>query len=110
MEPVDAQAAFDIVFRLAAAGPKFLGIRTREQAHVCVGRALLKEYVYPWRYARKNAFAAGRREVMVRPPPGVFQRHNQEVSGLEWEPVVACNGSRAAIIRQQKARLHALGY
>jgi hypothetical protein len=110
LEPVDAQAAYDIVFRLVAAGPKYLGIKTRDQAHVRVVRALLKEYVYPWRYARKNAFGGGRREVMVRPPPGVFQRRNQELARGEWQPVAACNSSRAAIIQQQKARLRALGY
>lgn len=111
LEPVDPQAAYDIVFRLAAAGPKYLGITTREQAGVCVAKALLREYVYPWRYARKNTFAAGRREVMVAPPPGVFQRRNQEVANGEWQPVAAgCTTGRAMIIRRQKDRLRALGY
>ena len=111
LEPADPQAVFDIVLRAAAKGPKYLGIKTREQAHVCIVRGLLNEYVYPWRYARKNSFAAGRREVMIRPPPGVFQSRNQDSSVTDRMPIATCDGGeRARLIKTQKARFRTLGY
>jgi|LakMenEpi03Aug12_release.lakeMendotaPanAssembly.Ray.scaffolds.fasta_scaffold194451_2 hypothetical protein len=112
LEPIDADAAFEIVFRLVAAGPKYLGIQSREQAHVLVFRALMNEYVHPWHYDRKNSFATGRQgAIMVGPPPGFSNRRDMQFSGPKWAPVVTCDrGQSGQILQRQKDRLRAMGY
>ena len=113
---IDDEAAYDIVFRVAEAGPDRLGIRTRQEARTCVYGRLVREYVVPARRARKQAFAAvGAREVMVAPPPGMNRMRNPASDEQPWGLVkrlarTCHDGKWGAAIQKQKAAFRALGY
>lgn len=115
-DPIDAEAAYAIVLRVAVQGPSLLAIQTRPQAQTCVYNRLVREFIVPRRYARKQAFATvGAREKMVAPPPGAYRMRNPSSDRLPWGATKCLartcnNGEVGRRVQAQKAAFRAAGY